>query len=297
MLPTQTSNAAETIMSTLSARAVLDELPDAVLVTDAAGVVQYLNLTAVRWLGVSCDAARGRRADEILTVLDGTTREPSFEPLAHLLAHADARPTAHHDLLVRPDAPPMPIEYSIGSIRASARAPAGLVLMLRDARHGRMRDALHDAGRHDDRIRVLRRDEFEWRLARALEAMQDGDAHALLLIDVSGVGDAGVPGDLSERLYTQVREHDALACIAERQFALLLEHCPRTIARERAQALRATLAYHRAGDDEQPRVRGVSIGIAAVCNRPQTPRAVIAAAQTACARAGDPARIAEVVLE
>jgi len=59
MLPTQTSNAAETVMSTLSARAVLDELPDAVLVTDAAGVVQYLNLTAVRWLGVSCDAARG----------------------------------------------------------------------------------------------------------------------------------------------------------------------------------------------------------------------------------------------
>jgi GGDEF domain-containing protein len=153
----------------------------------------------------------------------------------------------------------------------------------------------HDAaGCPDDRLGVLRRDEFEWRLARALETLQDGDAHALLLIDLRGASDAGAPGDLSARLYAQVRGHDMLACIDECQVALLLEHCPQTIARERAEALRATLAGRRAGVEKQS---PVNIGVAAICNRPQTPQAAIAAAQAACARAGGPACIGEIALE
>jgi hypothetical protein len=163
------------------------------------------------------------------------------------------------------------------------------VLILRDARRGRARNPVGDIGRHDDHIRLLRHDEFEWRLGRALDAIQDGDTHALLLVEVDG----GRAHEVSERLYAQVREHDTLARLANDQFALLLEHCPLAIARERAQGLRAALAF-RGGS-----VSGVRVGIASICNRSHAPSSVIAAAQTACVRINPAGNgyIGEVVLE
>jgi diguanylate cyclase (GGDEF)-like protein len=186
----------------------------------------------------------------------------------------------------------MPIEYSISSIRASARAPAGLVLLMRDARRGRARNALPvaEAARPDDRARLLRRDEFEWRLARALESMQDGDGHALLFMDFNGplAGDGAADralGELAEQLRAQVREHDSLARIGDHQLELLLEHCPPAIARERARALQTTVANHVSDARDGGVMLDVSIGIAAVCDRRHHPAKVLAAAQTACARA------------
>jgi diguanylate cyclase (GGDEF)-like protein len=54
------------------ARVTLDSIGDAVLSTDVAGNVTYLNPAAEEMTGWTCDEARGRRLEEVLPLLDAT---------------------------------------------------------------------------------------------------------------------------------------------------------------------------------------------------------------------------------
>ncbi len=306
------TSGAETNMDTVCARALLDDLPDAVLVMDTLGTVRYLNLAAIRLLGMSCAEVHGRPAKEILTLLNDTTRQPVGEPLAHLMAHAATDPSGRHDLLARRDGPPIAIDYSIGTIRASERAPAGLVLLLRNASHARARiEQLIEAVRHDEHTQMLRRGELERQLAHLLQNMSEGETHALLFMDLDRFKEindhAGhMAGDralreVAELLRVQVRERDTLARLGGDEFGLLLENCPLALARERARILQAAVANHVFKTGDQSFALGVSIGIAAVRHGRHDVQAVIAAADLACYAAkrltGAAPRITETILE
>lgn len=296
----------------ISAFALLDALPDAALLTDTAGVVQYLNVSAMRMLCISHSDPRGRPVNEILALLEGITRQPIHDPFAYLLSASDIGPTGRHDFLQRPGAAPIPFEYSIGAIRAGNLGPAGFVLLLRDASGTYARiEQLTELARRDEHTQLLRRGEFARRLARALESLDGSPGHVLLFMDLDrfkAINDRGghAAGDVAlhevaARLRELVREHDALARLGGDEFGLLLERCPLAEARERARALRAAIANQPFDIDNRHFLLDVSIGLAAIQNGRHEVREVISAADAACYRAkrmrARGARICEIVLD
>lgn len=293
MLERVTPSGIETIVDAVPARTLLDVFPDAVLVLDTLGTVLYINLAAVRLLGMACAEVCGRPAKEILALLDDTTHQPVSEPLAYLIAGAAPDAPGRQCLLTRRDGPPIAIDYSIGTIRATDHMSAGLVLLLRDASRARARiEQLAEAVRRDEHTQLLRRGELERRLARVLQTMIEGESHALLFMDLDrfkAVNDCAghLAGDtvlreVAQLLHAQVRERDTLARLGGDEFGLLLEHCPRSLAHERARTLHAAVANHAFKFEDRNFALGVSIGIAVIrCGR-YAVEAVIGAADAAC---------------
>lgn len=291
---------------------VLEDLPDAVLVTDGSGVVEYINGSAQRLLGVAGADARGQPAADILQLLDGSTREPVDEPLSRMLSRAGSDQSCVFDLLVpRGSAAPIPVDVSSASLRPAADRSAGLVLVLRDAsRVSACLSKLTEAVRRDEHTQLLRRGELERRLTRVLETMGDGDSHALLFMDLNqfkSVNDQaghiagdGVLKEVASLLRLHVRERDTLARLGGDEFGLLLEHCPIEIARVRASALHSAIANHKFNAAGHRFRIGVSIGIAAIRANGHDVRAVIGAADAACYEAkrdrSARVRISETVL-
>jgi PAS domain S-box-containing protein len=141
------------MMDRLLASTVLDGLPDAILITDTVGVVEYVNRAALRLLGVAHAGARGRPVHEILKLHDGATDQPIVAPLTFLLSMsgADALASGSYAQLLRRDGTKLPIDCSITTIHASRNTPAALVLTLRDASraHARIEQLLKVGICHD----------------------------------------------------------------------------------------------------------------------------------------------------
>ena len=279
-------------MNTISAHAVLEDLPDAVLIIDPSGSMQYANLAAGRLLDVTHTDIRGRSANEILTLLEHPSGQVVDNPIAHLLANAASDPSCRY-LLLRPCGPPLAIDYSIGTIALSRDTAPALVLVLRDAsRTFRRIEQLTEAARYDEHTQLLRRQELEGRLTRVLQNMTDSEVHALLFMDLDrfkAINDTAghLAGDMALRevaalLRAQVRERDTLARLGGDEFGLLLEHCPLEHARKCARRLQAALAGHAFHANHRNFKVGVSIGIAAIRHGRQAARDVIAAADAAC---------------
>lgn len=305
-------NGSQNVLDTLSTSALLEELLDSVLVTDVAGVVQFINLSAVCLLGVPRTEAHGRPVRTLLKLLDNSTHEPVADPLAYLFARTDASPSGRYELLVRHDGATIPIDYTISPIRGDKQTIAGMVLLLRDASRPCARvEQLADAVRHDEHTRLLRRGELERRLARVLQNMKDGDHHALLFMDLDhfkAINDSAghLAGDkalseVAELFRAQVRERDTLARLGGDEFGLLLEHCPLALARERAKALQVALADFAFEAEGRSFALGVSIGIVSIRSGRHDVRGVIAAADTSCYVAkrnnNEVIHIAETILE
>ena len=64
-------------------RVALDKIEDAVVTTDAQGLVTFLNPAAERLTGMDAEAARGRPFAEVLPLLDAGSRQPAAIVLDH----------------------------------------------------------------------------------------------------------------------------------------------------------------------------------------------------------------------
>jgi PAS domain S-box-containing protein len=111
-------------------RVAFDSLKDAVIATDAAGQVTFMNPAAERLTGESADSARSRPLGDVLELLDETTRRPVEIPLS---GGATANGTvARHPLLVVGHGREKLIEVTVEPLRDEADAPAGAVLVISD---------------------------------------------------------------------------------------------------------------------------------------------------------------------
>src|SRR5713226_3534235 len=63
------------------AQVTLNSIGDAVISTDIAGNVSYLNLVAERMTGWTREEAAGRPLAEVFKIIDATTREPARNPM------------------------------------------------------------------------------------------------------------------------------------------------------------------------------------------------------------------------
>ncbi|HEY1379970.1 MAG TPA: PAS domain S-box protein, partial [Gemmataceae bacterium] len=118
-------------------RVTLASIGDAVIVTDAAGVVTFLNPVAAGLTGWPLQEAAGQPLDRVFPLINEETRRPVENPVGWALRERAVVALANHTALVARDGREVPVEDSAALIRGPDGVVAGAVLVFRDVTKAR----------------------------------------------------------------------------------------------------------------------------------------------------------------
>lgn len=247
------------------AQVTLDSIGDAVLTTDNAGNVTYLNAVAERMTGWSREEARGRPVGEVFRVMDGTTREPpARNPMRLAIEQNRSVGLAANSVLVRRDGSESAIEDSAAPIHGRDGGVIGAVMVFHDvsesravvakmshlAQHDfltdlpnpvllndRMTQAIALARRHDKQLAVAFMDLDHFK------RINDSLGHA--------AGDELLQS-VAQRLKTCVRSSDAVSRRGGDEFVVLLSEITQAedAARIADKIIASVAAAHRVAGQE-----------------------------------------------
>jgi diguanylate cyclase (GGDEF)-like protein/PAS domain S-box-containing protein len=276
------------------AQVTLHSIGDAVITTNAEGIVEYLNPVAETLTGWSVAEACDRPLSAVFHKVDEHSHKPVPDPVAQCFAQGRVTGSADPGVLISRSGREYAIQDSVAPIRDREGEVLGVVLVFNDVTEARRlaREMSHQAT-HDVLTGLVNRREFEHRLRRVLEtARKEQVEHALCYLDLDQfkvINDTcgHAAGDellrqLGHLLQQQVRERDTLARLGGDEFGALLEHCSLQQARRVADALRqAVEAFRFVWEDKGFRV-GVSIGLVPITEASESLTAVLRAADSAC---------------
>lgn len=267
----------------------LRSIADAVVTTDAAGLVTSLNPAGERMLGLSRAQAAGQPIGRVLVLED--EESGAVLDVGALLSAADGQ---HQARLVPCAGAPIGVQVAVAAIRAGTGAPLGHVLTLHDVDTIRqLSKELEWQASHDSLTELANRRQFEHALAQALKGVQErGEHHVVLFMDLDQfkvVNDTcgHVAGDqllrqITALLRARTRRADCLARIGGDEFALLLTHCPHDKAEDIAQTLLQAVGEERFAWDDKVFSIGMSIGLVELTAAFEDGSAVLRAADSAC---------------
>jgi PAS domain S-box-containing protein len=110
----------------------LRSIGDAVITTDTAGGVTYINGVAESLTGWSHDDALGQPLESVFRIVNEVTRQPVENPAMRALRHGVVVGLANHTVLIRRDGSECPIDDSAAPIRDEEGRVSGCVLIFRD---------------------------------------------------------------------------------------------------------------------------------------------------------------------
>jgi PAS domain S-box-containing protein len=131
----------------------LRSIGDAVITTDAASRVQFLNPVAESLTGWSSAAAEGRALPEVFRIVTESTHQTVEDPAAKVLREAKVVGLANHTILLTRDGRQIPIDDSGAPIHDENGAITGVVLVFRDVTSRRR--AQRDLEESERRYRLL----------------------------------------------------------------------------------------------------------------------------------------------
>ncbi len=284
------------------AEVTLGSIADAVITTDALGLIEYLNPVAEQLTGWHREEALGRPVGQVFHLINETTREPTENPALHCLRERGAVGLDQHAVLLRRDGQESAIDNSAAPIRDRDHNLVGAVMVFHDVSQARsMARQLAYRATHDFLTGLVNRYEFERRLSRTLvRARQDGSQHALCYLDLDQfkvVNDTcgHVAGDellrqLGAALRTKVRRSDTLARLGGDEFGVLLEHCQADQARRLADELLQVVREFRFTWEGRPFSLRASVGLAPLNAESESIATVLRDADAACYAAKDSGR-------
>jgi len=118
-------------------RVTLTSIGDAVIATDAQGVVTFLNPIAETLTGIRVAVAKGRLIDKVFPIFNEQSLKEVENPVAKVLALGQAVVLANHTVLQHVNGTMIPIEDSAAPIRDDRGQLQGVVLVFRDVTHER----------------------------------------------------------------------------------------------------------------------------------------------------------------
>ncbi len=216
------------------AQVSLKSIGDAVVCTDGAGRITFLNLVGETTTGWSFAEARGRPAVEVLRVLDGLGRDTSANPIPLTVDLDQTMQMPPNWILVRRDGLEIPIEGSAAPIHDRDGESVGAVVVFRDVSSARAiaRQMAHSAA-HDFLTGLPNRFLLNDRLGQAIAlAPRHGNKVVVLFLDVDGfkhindslghsIGDKLLQS-IASRLVACVRESDTVSRQGGDEFVVLL---------------------------------------------------------------------------
>jgi diguanylate cyclase (GGDEF)-like protein/PAS domain S-box-containing protein len=216
------------------AQVTLNSIGDAVLCTDLAGNVSYLNLVAEAMTGWSSAEALGRPLAEVFRIIDGRTREPAASPAERAIGQNRTVGLAADCLLVRRDGFESAIEDSAAPIHNRDGRVAGAVLVFHDVSESRaMALKMAHLAQHDFLTGLPNRVLLTERLAQAIGLAQRRHKQvALVFLDLDyfknindslghAIGDQ-VLQSAAARLTAAVRATDTVCRQGGDEFVILL---------------------------------------------------------------------------
>lgn len=255
------------------AQVTLDSIGDAVLVTDLAGNVTYMNREAESQTGWSCEDALGRPLDEVFQIIDGETADVAPNPAQRAIEEDRTVELALGCVLVRRDGSGVPIEDSAAPVHNRDGTVAGAVIVFHDAAQSRvMTERNAHFARHDHLTGLPNVALLKERLDHAI-ALANRHQHriALLFIDLDGfkqvndthghlVGDELLKS-VATRLEGCVRATDTVCRRGGDEFVILLSElsCQQDAAHTAEKVLDVLSAAHVINDVSME--IGASVGV------------------------------------
>jgi diguanylate cyclase (GGDEF)-like protein/PAS domain S-box-containing protein len=220
------------------AQGMLNSIGDAVISTDLAGNVSYLNPVAEKLTGWSRADAMGRPLQEMLTIVNDREIEPTIT-LQSAPVQIDVATASASGILTRRDGAEFAIEHSSAPMRDDLGGITGAVMVFRDVSVARaITQKLAYAAHHDALTGLPNRLLLESRLTQALAlARRHHHVLAVLFLDLDGfksVNDTlGHPvGDrllesVASLLQQCVRSTDTVSRFGGDEFVVLLPEISR----------------------------------------------------------------------
>jgi len=281
------------------AMVTLHSIGDAVITTDAAMHVVFLNPVAENLTGWTQQEAHGRPLSEVFHIIDEFTLTPARNPVEICLSEGRIVSLPTHTILIHRDGTQFDVDDSAAPIRSRDGQIMGAVLVFHDVSEARRltRQMAYDAT-HDLLTGLINRREFEIRLERALESAKEaGEQHALCYLDLDqfkiindtaghAVG-AEMLKEITRLLNGLFRRNDTLARLGGDEFGLLLLNCPVDVAVIIANSVIERLAAYRFHWQGRTFQIGVSIGVSAITAESASIAQVLSQADVACYTAKD----------
>jgi diguanylate cyclase (GGDEF)-like protein/PAS domain S-box-containing protein len=297
IIPTQAVRPQRTEMSNGPSPHLLamNSLAEAIITTDAQGLITYMNSAAEKLAGSLAGHGIGKSLEEVVGLVDETDRRLLSDPVKQALTSGAPVNLSRRALLVsRANGSERSIELSASPIRNEALELVGAVVLLHDVTElrGLARQMSYQAT-HDALTGLVNRREFERRLEEAIESGHRGDGqHVLCYLDLDRfkvVNDTSghLAGDsmlreVAKVLRDAVRDSDTVGRLGGDEFGMLLMGCPLEKARQIADDVcRAVADYRFVWKDKIFNI-GVSIGLIEISRESGALEELLAAADSAC---------------
>jgi diguanylate cyclase (GGDEF)-like protein/PAS domain S-box-containing protein len=284
------------------AHITLNSIGDAVISTDVAGRVTYLNAAAESMTDWSLDEAAGRPLEEVFQIADATTRRTAQNPMKLAILENETVGLTSNCVLIRRDGTEVAIEDSAAPIHDRRGHVTGAVMVFRDVSMTRALSLkMAHLAQHDSLTDLPNRILLNDRLTQALAlAHRKEQRLALLFLDLDrfksindslghAIGDRLLQS-VAERLLGCVRSSDTVSRHGGDEFVILLPEV--TQARDAAvtaeKILLAVSTPHRI--DRQDLHLAASIGIVTYPDDGADAEALLKHADLAMYRAKDAGR-------
>jgi diguanylate cyclase (GGDEF)-like protein/PAS domain S-box-containing protein len=221
------------------AQITLECIGDAVICTDLAGDISFLNPVAERMTGWSLQEAAGRPLADSFRIMDASTGKVAADPTAQAIQYGRLAHLPVNCILTRRDGHQIFIEDSVAPIHDGSGLAAGSVLVFRDVTAARaLAEQVAHLAEHDSLTglpnRLLLNDRLNQAIARAGRKLT---SLAIIFLDLDNfkrINDSlGHPtGDqllksVAERLEGCVRAPDTVSRQGGDEFVLLLQDVQR----------------------------------------------------------------------
>jgi diguanylate cyclase (GGDEF)-like protein/PAS domain S-box-containing protein len=283
-------------------RVTLSSIGDAVITTDTAGKITYLNPVAETMTGWLNQEAEGLLLAQVFHIQNEKTGELAPNPVELVLLHKRTAGLVEDTLLVHRNGTTLAIEDSAAPILDRQGEVIGVVLVFHDVSEAhKMAAQMTHQATHDALTGLINRREFERRVELSLQSRTIQDKpHTVLYLDLDQfkiVNDTSghVAGDellrqLTAELQSKLRRSDTLARLGGDEFGVLLEGCPTETASRIAELLRRTVSDFHFIWEEKKFVIGVSIGLVTFGSNGYTLADILRMADAACYAAKDNGR-------
>jgi len=257
------------------AQVTLASIGDAVISTDVAGKVTYLNPVAESMTGWSRQEAAGRPLQDVLRIIDGDSREPALNPLAMAILHNKSVGLSANCVLLRRDGYESAIEDTAAPIHDRRGQVTGAVIVFHDVSVARaMSLRMSYLAQHDFLTELPNRLLLKDRLTQAIaSAQRHRKSLAVLFLDVDrfkhindslghAVGDQLLQS-IAQRLVACVRHSDTVSRHGGDEFVVLLSEITRAqdAALTANKILTAVSRPHRIGRQDLNVTVSVGIGV------------------------------------
>jgi diguanylate cyclase (GGDEF)-like protein/PAS domain S-box-containing protein len=257
------------------AQVTLDSIGDAVLSTDLAGNITYLNPVAERMTGWSALEAAGRPLQEVMRIIDADSREPVRDPLALAVWRDTNAGVSENCLLIGRDGREFAIEDTAAPIHDRHGRVTGAVIVFHDVGAARALSLrMSHLAQHDVLTGLPNRLLLTDRLDRAIAAAQrHGSTLAVLFMDLDhfkrindrlghAAGDQ-VLQSVARRMVAGVRRSDTVSRHGGDEFVVLLTEvaCAEDATNSAYKLLAAIAAPHRIDDEDLHVTASVGVGV------------------------------------